>query len=452
MESRESSSPIITRAVAAALQDQYADPYEFPTWQRAALRLLGHLPEPAARWLIPRANSPAALDQEQIRSLSVDDLVANRLADYNTLPGRFPAVIAGVALGGTTAHLSTMLGGPFIPQAFVLTLKGGSYSGDVETYYRLGERPARDLTQRHPDIMTIQHYDPIHDGWLTRRVNHLRIKLLGLPPGYRAFLLDRLEPGGEVIYLDGQASWLRYRTGLRSVFQVGGWGDISAEEFLQASERIQRYCRSAGLTQMDWRLPGFELETGPESEWGSEPGFGEALEEFCQENGFCFTRISLPDPNLFSRLAFFGMQRLLAKESRAPAGVFVEMFSQYDATAVMRCGLLPLWLIFNTLDSMRFLREMVPHFPEGLPVFFSPLATFSVTPDIVPWPEWEQSLAGVRWINVGARPGHYPGDALALVKGSKDLREWCAQQQVDPVRARLSGADLTGLLPQVLTQ
>jgi hypothetical protein len=247
-----------------------------------------------------------------------------------------------------------------------------------------------------------------------------------------------------VCYLDSRAQWLRYRVGERSVFQVGGWGDISAREFLEGSERVNSYCERVGLRHRDWRLPDFPLEEGPESEWGCEAGLGEALESFCQRQGFRFVRITLPEPHDYSRLAFNAIARLLEIEGRQPAGVLVEMFTQFDATAVRQSGLLPLWLIFNTLDSLAFLKSMRAQFPKDRPVFFSPLATFTQTPDLAPWQDWENALKGLDWRNIGTRSTHYPADALALTNWAEPLRAWVSQHY-QPIQAHLKAEELLEL-------
>lgn len=449
VESRESSSPVVTRSVAAGLLGKRCEVYSFSPMERLGLKLVGGLPQGVGRWLIPRIQPQMAFPAEAVEQLVIEDLVAARVNDYDIVPGKFPAVVLGVAQGGATAHLALDLGAPFLPQAFVLTMKGGSYNGEVEPYFRLSVDLARKIAQNNPGVMTIQHYDPIHDGWLTRFVNHLRIKLVDLPETYRRFLRERLEPGGSVVYLEGEASWLRYRVGERSVFQVGGWGDISPEEFLQGSERISEYCHQTGMKSSSWALPGYPLERGPESEWGSEAGLADALEQFCHEEGFEFVRISLPNPNDFNRLAFRANGELLRQEGKEPAGVVVEMFSQFDAQAVQQGNLLPLWLIFNTLDSLRFLEEMTPEFPMGKPVFFSPLATFSMTPDLAPWTGWEKALQGFDVRLIGARPGHYPADARALLDWSAPLQRWVEEQKTVPVMARLKGRDLLRMAEEI---
>lgn len=444
MESRESSSPIVTRAVAAGLRGQTSDAYHFPVIQRYALRLLAALPQSAAKWLIPRVQRAAALKPAEMETVTTEMLCQNRLADYRELDGPFPAVVMGVGMGGATAHLCLSVGGPFLPQAFVLTGQGGSPNGDVKTYFDRSHRTAIVLTERNPELFSIQHYDPVHDGWLTRSVNHLRLKLIRMPQSYKKYLVKHLKPGGDVIFLDGQAEWLRYRVGERSVFQVGGWGDMSPEEFINGSPRLDDYSRAAGFSVSKWAFDSSLLERGPESEWGSESGFAAEVEQFCSENGFRYLRIAKDNPNDFSRLAFLAVMRQLHLEDRQPPGVLIEMFSQFDATAVVRAGLLPLWLIFNTHDSLRFLESMRGQFPVEVPLFFSPLATFSLTPDMADFTDWERVLQGRDWSNIGARKSHYPADARALLDWNLALRRWVSEHN-HPIHRRLSGKELLQL-------
>lgn len=448
MESRESSSPIVTRSVAAALNNEFVGGYQFRWFEKIALQFLGLLPKAVAAWAIPLAQRGSGLDPEVASRITVNGLIQNRLLDYQSLPGNFPGVVVGVAQGGATAHLARLLGGPFLPQAFVLTLKGGSPQGDATTYFNQSKDLAQRITQRNPEFMSIQHFDPVHDGWLTRRVNHLRLKLLQLPDAYRKFIKNRVVPGGDVVYLDGGATWLRQHVGLRNYFQAGGWGAISPEEFYFGSPRIAQYAQRECLATSIWKLPDYEIETGPESEWGSESGLRETLQEFCAQEGYRFHPIQFDDPNQFSLLAFLAYQDFLAAQGISPTGAVVEMFSQFDANAVHAGNLLPIWLIFNTNDSLNFLRRMLPLVPAELPVFFSTLSTFSTTPDLVRWEEWEAALAGRRWILAGARPSHYPADAAALVDWYKPIREWAGQHGVLP-HDRLSGEQLARLADKI---
>ncbi|MGA2489310.1 MAG: hypothetical protein ABSF99_03855, partial [Anaerolineales bacterium] len=97
---------------------------------------------------------------------------------------------------------------------------------------------------------------------------------------------------------------------------------------------------------------------------------------------------------------------------------------------------------------LEFLKEMRSQFPSDKPVFFSPLATFSMTPDLVPWKEWESALAGLKWTDIGTRPSHYPADARALVKWAEPLRKWVRENR-QPVQAHL-GAEEMGSLAKTI--
>lgn len=444
VESAESSSPVVTRAVAAGLNNAFTENYHFAGWQKQVLTLLGNLPPGIGRATISQFQRFSGLPASVLQHFSLDELIDSRLSDYAHLDRNFPAILVGPALGGATTSLALSAGGPYLPQAFVLTLRGGSQDGDLAQYFWRSYDAALAIARNDPRLITIQHYDPIHDGWLTRYTNHLRFKLIDLPDQYQQFIRQKLQPGGALIYLDCGASWLRYRVGPRSTFQVGGWGDIPAEEFLSASKRIRKYAKQSGLKYTNWRMTEFPLERGPESEWGSEPGLAEALQHFCQQHGYQFVKISLPHPHDFSRLAFAATIKLLEKEGRPPQGTLVECFSQFDATAARLGGLLPLWLIFNTQDSARFLKEMSPHFPKGKPIFFSPLATFSITPDMAGWDDWLEALGGREFINIGARQSHYPADARALLEWNQPLLKWVEEHR-QPVKAILDANELFSL-------
>lgn len=441
LESPDSSSPLVTRAVAAGLADETFTTYKLTRWQRSVLRMLGYLPQSIARYSISRFQATSGLDPDLLTGSSLDQVIGERLRDYDQLKEPFHTISIGAALGGASSHLALSLSSPFLPVAFVFTLKGGAPDGNAETYFHRSAQLALQTADNNPQIVTIQHFDPVHDGWLTRYVNHLRLKLIDLPLAYKQFIKEHLIPGGTLCYLDSRARWLRYRVGERSYFQVGGWGDISADEFLQGSLRIDSYRRSANLGSQSWQLDGYALEEGSESEWGCEDQLAEIVRDFCDQEGYRYVRVALEEPHEYSRLAYRAVTRQLESEGRQPAGVLIEMFNQFNASAVTQTGLLPLWLVYNTWDSLAFLKEMVSSFPSGKPVFFSPLGTYSLTPDIVPWDEWVHALQGTQWINIGTRPSHYPADPWTLLGWEKPLLKW-VENNKSPVRSQLDPGEL----------
>jgi hypothetical protein len=133
-ESPESSSPIVTRAVAAGLRGELIENYQFPAWQRGLLNFLGLFPQGVGRFAVSRFQSSSGLPPDTLKEFALNDLIQARLDDYSQFHNRFPAITLGAALGGASTYLSLALGGMFLPQAFVITLKHGSYDGDAEEY------------------------------------------------------------------------------------------------------------------------------------------------------------------------------------------------------------------------------------------------------------------------------------------------------------------------------
>lgn len=431
LESPESASPRITRAVAAALSNTPFESFSFPRWQELLLALLNVCPAWLARlavgWDVGRSAHPPDLATH----LHVEDLVTQRLRDYEHLAGTFPVVVVGSALGGAAAHLAVALGGPFLPQPFVLNFKGGTADDDVAEHFSKSRALGEAILRNNAGVLVIGHFDPVHDGWLTGLINHIRVKLLTLPAGYRQFLRARLQKGGSIVYLDCRASWPQFKVGERHVYQVGGWGGIAPMTFLEGAPSIDAFLEARGSPHRGgWRLSDLPLEWGPESEWGSEPGLAEELERFAQVEGFEFVRLSMDEPSDFSRLAFHSYQRTYALSGIEAQGVLIEMFTQYDPMAVPRGGLLPLWLVFNTEDSLAVLEDMRKFFPETAPVFFSALVTLSRTPDMVPWKVWVAALDGLDWRSIGARAGKYPEDLVALWRWQEPLKWWVERHSI----------------------
>jgi hypothetical protein len=423
-ESAESASPAITRLVAGVLNGKREEVFHFAAWEKLGLRVLNLLPAGLARSVVRTQFSRSALPSQRARNLEVEDLVGQRLEDYRQLEGRFPVVVVGSALGGAAAHLAAVLGGPFLPQPFILGLRGGSCDESVDPHLSITTAVAEEILKNNPSLKAIAHFDPIHDGWLTGTVSHLRLKLIDLPETYQVFLRTYLEPGGTLLYLDCSAPWLQFPLSDRLAYQIGGWGGIPPQEYITGSERIDRMLEASGSPHRGgWSVPGIEPRWDPESEWGSEPGLDRALQVFADHHGFIFKPIHLTHPHDFSRLALQAHEALYTHQSREIKGVLVETFTQYDPYTVLQAGLLPLWLVFNTSDSLEFLQEMLEYLAPELPIFFSGLATLSRTPDMMPWAAWASAFEGRDWVNIGAGPRRYPEDLVALFRWGWRLRQ-----------------------------
>lgn len=432
LESRESSSPYLTRSIYSVLAGKDVTLYEFSKIEKIALSCLGALPKVFSLKLIPRFQSLNAISKNRAGSILLHDLINERLSDYEGLRGKFKSIVFGVGLGGATGHLSSALNAPFLPQAFVLTVKGGSTTANINEYFNQGWEVTKSILSKNPGISAIQHFDPVHDGWLTRSVNHIRLKVTSLPEEYKQFIETYLEPYGTILYLEGNVPWLQYITSPRSVFQVGGWGGIADNEYIDGSERIQRFKKRFHLSVEKWSLNQFHLKNGYESEWGSEPDFGKQLENYCQEKGYKLQVITFSHPFQISKLAFHSMRTLFKNNEIDPVGTIIEMFSQYDLRSTLQAGLLPMWLVFNTEDSLRDLKSALERdlIDKSKPVYFSGLSTFSQTPDLSNYYDWENCLKEYKFINIGARKTHFPADPWALLNWNKSVHSFSQNREI----------------------
>lgn len=412
-ESPESASPTITRAVASWLAQQPYQPIELPRWQQAALGALDQVAPQLLPGLVRRVTADSAIDPKLAGRVRLDQLAAARLAPYRGLTGPFQAAVVGSALGGAAAYLSAALGAPFLPEPFILAFKGGSPQDRIEPVLAQASALDSRLRPNHPNAKWIHHFDPVHDGWLTPHVHHVRLKPKTIPAAYQDFLRRRLRPGATLVHLDCQARWLAFPLGPDSRLQVGGWGDIPPHEFIEGSSRLDRWLAERRSEHRGgWRPPAVEPVWVPESEWGAEPAFGQALAAFAAEQGFTYLQVTYPHPHYYSLLAVRLVEALYAHNQEQPAGTFVGMFNLYSPSAVLARRLLPLWLVFNTTDSLAFLRSAIARLPD--PLFLAALVTYSRPPDQAPWQAWASALEGRQWFSVGARRHRYPEDTIAL--------------------------------------
>jgi|Deesub1362A_J573_1020465.scaffolds.fasta_scaffold05221_3 hypothetical protein len=448
-ESRDSASPAIGRAVAAAHRGLPFQALAFPRWMRLAMAAVNEFPLRARIAAVRLESWRAALPLGSAGEVTSEGLVAVRLADYRRAPAKVEVIVLGAALGGVAAHLSVALGGFFLPQPFVLTFRGGSRDDSLAGHLACVSRLAPLILKRNPDLLLLSHFDPVHDAWLTREVTHIRLKLLRLPAGYRQFIRERLRPGGALVVLDCAATWPQGVLGNRQRVQVGGWGGIAPREFLHGSERLDQWLVQQGsLHRGGWASSDLAFQAFPESEWGLEPSFAEDTAEFAARYGYRFLHLRLEHPHAFSLLALEAQRLRCQKEAIEPQGLLVETFGHYDPLASDRAALLPLWLIFNTWDSHAFLERVLAELPGGLAVLFCHLVTFALPPDRVPWDAWHNALRGRRAIHLGPKPEKYPADLPALWRWHEDLWRW-VKEHPRPLRLCLRLEDLAELASQV---
>ncbi len=438
---RMDSSAVAMRSVAAALRGRFLRAYEGTIGEEVLARGVALFGPRVSSWAIEQAVRGSGTDPSVAQRVCTADLARWAVGLYDGLEGPCEAVVLGAPNGGV-ANLAVALGVPFLSEHFVSAFRVRAHVDDIAAHRSQGDPLVRSILTRNPDLHLIQHYDPLHDRFLVKYVNHIRMKLLDLPQEYRTFIRARLRPGGTLVFVDCRYPWRQYRLGERHMFQVGGLGAVTDEEFIAGNpeiEALQRGERSPFVG--GWALPGLPLEVQPESEWGTLPEFRAAAEEFARRHGYRFLPLVADHPQWYAELAFRAYARLCEKEGVEPQGVLIECFTQANPVAARRSRLLPLWLPWNCTDSLPFLRRMVAEFPDGKPVVFTPLANFTRTFDLAALEQYREILSGFPLIVLGMNPRLYPADPTSLFRTVRELERWCAAHPA-PVEAHLTTAEL----------
>lgn len=449
-EALESSSAAVLHAAAAALGDGWRQPQRSSPLQTRLARIAAQLPDAAVQRLVSRAVRDSGLDPDLAAYVNSEGLARQAIGAYSRAANGvgYPAILMG-APNGAVAYLAALLHIPFLPSHFVLSFADRTEADDVLSYQAHGARLIEPILQRDPRLAAVNHFDPIHDRFLVEQVNHVRLKLLDLPEAYRQFIRSHLAPDGVLLCIDCSYSWMQYQIDERHFFQVGGLSGYDCDDYLQGSDELDGWLKGLGSKHRGgWRLDdSFDLISQRESEWGTPTEFRDAVQDFAASEGYGSRNIHGAHPEDFSLLAHTAYLWEARLHERQPQGLLLECFSQINPTAALRSDLLPLWLPFNCDDSLQFLAGFIPYVPQGLPVVFSLLANFTISPDLPGAQAWQQIAARVGPVNwIGTHPGRYPIDLASRFDYVPDLIAWTRQHPGAEPGPRLEIEELDQML------
>jgi hypothetical protein len=451
-EAPESSSAATLRAVVAALTDAWHLPQSSTPTEKRLLPLSSHMPEFLVKKAVARKVRSQALDPALARHVTSEGLARQAVAHYTHAEGHvgYPAIIVGAPNGGV-AYLAALLGAAFLPSHFLLSFADRTDPDDVVTYYAHGSELINTILKSSPDLVAVNHYDPIHDRFLVAEVNHVRLKLQDMPQAYQQFISEHLAPGGTVFYADNQFEWLQYKINDQHMFQVGGLGGFTDKDFIMGSDVIDNWLEQQKSSHRGgWTLPDRKPVMARESEWGTLPEFREAVEDFAYDGNYQFRALTMSYPDEFSALAYTAYLWESRLNEREPNGLLVECFSQINPTAALRADLLPLWIPFNTEDSLEFFEDMAPLVPRKLPVVMSLLPNFTKTTDLPPAQAWQdvaESIGPVQWI--GTDPKRYPMDLAGMFNYVPALQQWVQQHPGQEPRPHMSPEEFLEMMQYI---
>jgi hypothetical protein len=262
------------------------------------------------------------------------DAVAQQFVDHYPAH-RYPAVVLGSA-HGAAVHLAAAVGAPWLPAGFTVSLP---WTGTVDNWGYALERgldAAHGLLAGNPGVTVRQVHDPVGSGPACASVLTLVVRWRRLPPAYREFLRDRLEPGAPALVLRDIRTWPVVDLGGRHTFQVGspvgGW---SPADYSIGNPLFARLLRGIGgewWTPADGALPSRYAETG------CEPGFMDGLPRAGRTH-----HVLYPNPGALSECVAGLHRDWLAEAGAGDDRCVVETGRLLDPWHVQRAGLVPYW-------------------------------------------------------------------------------------------------------------
>jgi hypothetical protein len=235
---------------------------------------------------------------------------------------------------------------------------------DMRDDLEWGRENGRRLLDANPDLQLHQMHDPNQDRMMIRRMSYFRTKRLRLGEAYERFLSASLEPGGTIFLLECGARWPATRIGERHLFQIGATGGLTAEEYLEGSERVAAYLRQYDSHRRRWAPPEPD-GMYPEAEWGFEPALRDDVERFAEEKGFRVRRIVFELPEDLSPLVA-DLYRWWYRQRRiTPRRLIASSFLMLEPRWTLRTGSIPFWCKFAVEPSAAALEEYLDRSESG---------------------------------------------------------------------------------------
>ncbi|MBI4313791.1 MAG: hypothetical protein HY594_03140 [Candidatus Omnitrophica bacterium] len=338
---------------------------------------------------------------------------------------KYPAVMVGSS-NGALVHLCAAMKIPWLLQTVLVPVRRprrlhpDELIQDMEAF----RAPARRFLKLNPDLQINQMHDPIQDRLMVQQMGYFRVKRLRLGETYERFLKRRLEPGGTILVSECNYSWPMTQVGERHFFQVGGYGGLEPEEYLNGSRRIGEYLRRNKSDRTRWQAPKPDT-VRPEAEWGLEPEFLKDLQRFAKENGYRIRRIAYDDPADPSPWVADLYRWWYAKRGMPSSRLFAESFLLLDPWWVLRTGSIPFWKVFNTGRSAQALKNYIRNRGPFDEIYITLFANSIRGIDQTSIEDWAAMLDCARKKKsfVGVDQGSYPFDLGVYFRFHADLKK-----------------------------
>lgn len=307
--------------------------------------------------------------QEALSPSRVGKVDAETIASWVTSSyprRRYQAVMVG-ASNGALVNLCALLDTPWLPQSHFIPVRHVSGDNDdPKGALAFGERFGPDLLAANPELKLHQMHDGSQDRLMAHYMDYFRVKKLTLGKAYEHFLQTHLEPGGTIVVVDCQRKWPTTTVGERHVFQHGGLGGATEDEYLHGGPRVREFLERYDAPVREWDSPVPDGES-PEAEWGYEPALTEDILRFAAHHGFKVKRLVFQEPEDLSPLvANFYRSHYRTRGLKANR-LLVGSFVINEPYWALRTGSVPFWMKFNMAPSAEVLERYLdaePSFDE----------------------------------------------------------------------------------------
>ena len=350
------------------------------------------------------------------------------------LAGRkFDCLFIGASNGGSL-HLADIMHVPILGSGVNIFVSRESDPDDVKGFVEFGRSIADGFLSANKHVEVVIHLDPIHDRTNLAEVFHFRVKFW-LPNAYRTFIKEHLNEGGNLVLFDVQEPWLHYKLDERLYYQAGGLDDLTPEEFVFGSKRIDEWLAGIGASHRGgWGIEGERPYKRFDDEFGNSPEMATEMKEFAQDEGFHLIHVKVKRSHDLSALCTYLIHKAMMDEKIRPKGVILEQYTQCVPLAVRRLTLLPVWTYFVSRTSFKDARRMLDtvfseYLDEAEELVFLPTQPLNPSPlgDFVTFEEWEQLLHKypVRKLDILTNRELYPLDTASLVTGPLAVFKRC---------------------------
>jgi len=334
------SASVLHAANVAALQRK-----DFPNLGSSNLagigvRVAGRLPWPILRGIYTRIGGAEGIDPDDLARVDLGAVAASFADAYPQK--RYPAVFVGASNGALT-HLAAALQVPWLPQTVLIPVHRLGDPQRPDQALDFGRRVGPALLEANPDIALHQMHDSAQDELMTSRMTYFRTKWRALPAAYTRFLESALEPGAPVLLIDDQSVWPVVRVGERHVFQSGGRGGLTPQEYL--------------------KLPHTPTpdDESPEAEWGTEPLFAAAVREWAASHGHPVVTIRVDGPQEAAHPIAEVLRQWTRDRGGAADRLIVPSFVLGDPWRTIELGRVPFWTFFAVQSAVESLRFHLAH-------------------------------------------------------------------------------------------